>query len=425
MDDRTPHTDLLQRTAPVEEPLPRAATRRLVAAAGVMPVAVVMGARQTGKSTLVRSPPAFADYPYLTLDSSDIRAQARSAPRALLRRAPRLVLDEIQRDPELVLALKEVVDGESGRTPGQFVLTGSANLLEMGRVRDSLAGRAAYTTLWPLSRRERLGLGSAGAWSAFFTDAPPRWPESLEGASGAPGDWRDAVAIGGYPVPALRLGSPEARAIWFQGYTETYLDRDLRDLASIGNPLDMRRLMRVAVNRVGQLVNRAEWARDAGISPTTAFRYLDLLEQSYQLVRLNAFAVNGTKRLIRSPKAYWSDTALALHLAGWPPLTGFHFENLVLTDLLVWRDALPQPPAVMHWRSVTQEEVDFVVEHPDGRLLAVECKAGSRPAYDDSRGVRAFLGQYASAVGGVVVHGGTDTYWLSDRVLAAPWWRIC
>lgn len=406
-------------------PRPRAATQHLLAAAGVMPVAVVMGARQTGKSTLVRSPPAFAAYPCLTLDSPDIRAQARSAPEALLRRAPRLVLDEIQRDPELVLALKEVVDQEPARTPGQFILTASANLLETGRARDSLAGRAAYTTLWPLARREQLSLGSAGAWSTFFADRPGRWPELLDGVPSVPDDWRAVVTVGGYPVPALRLGSAEARAIWFQGYTETYLDRDLRDLASIGSPLDMRRLMRVAVHRIGQLVNRAEWARDAGLSATTAFRYLDLLEQSYQLVRLNAFAVNRTKRLIKSPKAYWSDTALALHLAGSPPLTGFHFENLILTELLVWRDALPQPPALMHWRSVAQEEVDFVVEHPDSRLLAIECKAAARPTYDDSRGARTFLEQYSDAVGAVVVHGGTDTYWLADRVLAVPWWRIC
>ncbi|MBY0491812.1 MAG: ATP-binding protein [Gemmatimonadaceae bacterium] len=392
-----------------------------------MPVSVLMGARQTGKSTLVRTLPSLGEYLFLTLDRADIREQAQRDPHALLRSAPKVIIDEIQRDPALVLALKEIVDERAyagQRAVGQFVLTGSANLLEMRRVNESLAGRAAYTTLWPMSRREQLGQGVAGTWSDFFASSTTDWLDQVQSMPAVAADWRDHARIGGYPTPAVEQTTADERALWFQGYLETYLDRDLRDLASVSNPLDLRRLMRIAAHRIGQLINRSAWANEAGIAPTTAFRYLDLLEQSYQLVRLEVYAVNRGKRLTKTPKVYWSDTALAWHLAGTPPLTGFHFENLIVQDLLVWRDAQLQKPSLMHWRTTTQDEVDVVVEQPDGRLLAIECKSGERPTYNDADGLRLFLREYPAAVGGLLLHGGTETRWLADRVLSVPWWRV-
>ncbi|WP_353267358.1 ATP-binding protein [Gemmatimonas sp.] len=388
---------------------------------------VLMGSRQTGKSTLVRSLPSLKDHLFLTLDRADIREQAQRDPHALLRSAPRVIIDEIQRDPALVLAIKEIVDQNAyagQRAVGQFIVTGSANLLEMQRVNESLAGRAAYTTLWPMSRREQLGQGTAGTWSDFFNTATSDWLDLVQSTTAIAADWRELARVGGYPTPAIEQTTEDDRALWFQGYIETYLDRDLRDLASLNNPLDMRRLMRIAAHRVGQLVNRSAWANEAGVAPTTAFRYLDLLEQSYQLIRLEVYAVNRGKRLIKSPKAYWSDTAMAWHLAGTPPLSGFHFENVVVQDLLVWRDAQLQKPAIMHWRTTTQDEVDFVVEQPNGRLLAIECKSSDRPTHDDADGLRLFLREYPAAVGGLLLHSGTETRWIADRVLSVPWWRV-
>lgn len=407
--------------------LPRVACQHLLANINAMPVSVLMGARQTGKSTLVRALPSLKEYLFLTLDRAEIREQAQRDPHALLRSAPRVIIDEVQRDPALVLALKEIVDENAyagKRLLGQFLLTGSANLLEMRRVNESLAGRAAYTTLWPMSRREQLGHGLAGTWSDFFTTATTDWLDRVQSATAVAADWREHARVGGYPTPAVEQTTTDERALWFQGYIETYLDRDLRDLASLHNPLDMRRLMRIAAHRVGQLINRSAWANEAGVGPTTAFRYLDLLEQSYHLVRLEVYAVNRSKRLTKTPKAYWSDTALAWYLAGTPPLTGFHFENLVVQDLLVWRDAQRQKPAIMHWRTTTQDKVDVVVEQPDGRLLAIECKSGDRPTYDDANGLRLFLREYPAAIGGLLLHGGTETRWIADRVLAVPWWRV-
>ncbi len=407
--------------------LPRFASNHLLASTNALPVTVLMGSRQTGKSTLVRTLPSLKDHLFLTLDRADIREQAQRDPHALLRSAPKVIIDEVQRDPALVLAIKEIVDENaySGqRQVGQFIVTGSANLLEMQRVNESLAGRAAYTTLWPMSRREQRGHGAAGMWSDFFATATMDWLDLVQSTTAIAADWRELARVGGYPTPAVEQTTADDRALWFEGYLETYLDRDLRDLASLNNPLDMRRLMRIAAHRVGQLVNRSAWAHEAGVAPTTAFRYLDLLEQSYQLIRLEVYAVNRGKRLVKSPKAYWSDTAMAWHLAGTPPLSGFHFENVVVQDLLVWRDAQLQKPAIMHWRTTTQDEVDFVVEQPDGRLLAIECKSGERPTHDDADGLRLFLREYPAAVGGLLLHSGSETRWISDRVLSVPWWRV-
>jgi uncharacterized protein len=415
-------------TGPLESSaavVPRLAATHLAAAAAVMPVVVVMGARQTGKSTLVRHDPVFGGYPYLTLDRSDVREQAHAAPEDLLTRAPRLVLDEVQRDPALLLALKALIDRQPRRTPGQFVLTGSANLLTMGRVRESLAGRASYTTLWPLTRRERLGFGTAGAWDDFVTARFDDWHDVALAWTGPDDDWRALARLSGYPTPAFECLTDEARAIWCQGYVDTYLDRDLQDLAAIGNRTDFRRLMRIACLRVGALVNKSEWARDAGLPLTTADRYLDLLETSYQLVRIDAYAVNRTKRLIKSPKAYWSDTGLAMYLAGESTPRGAHLENLVLSDLLAWRDALTRRPSVMHWRTAKGDEVDFVVELPDDTLLAVEVKATTRPGHGDAAALRGFLAEYGDAVrGALLLHGGTETFRLGERILAVPWWRV-
>jgi uncharacterized protein len=405
--------------------LPRVAAQHLTAAAAVMPVVVVMGARQTGKSTLVRSHPVFGKYPYVTLDNSDIREQAAADPAGLLARAPQLVIDEVQRDPDLILSLKEYIDNQPRRTPGQFVLTGSANLLAMRKVRESLAGRASYTTLWPMTRRERLGFGTAGLWDEYQTHPFSEWYAIANASPNPQDDWHTLVSMSGYPTPALDCGTAAARAIWYQGYIDTYLDRDLQDLASIANRTDFRRLMRVAALRLGALVNKTEWGRDAGIPPTTVDRYLDLLETSYQLVRIAAYSVNRAKRLIKSPKCYWSDTGLAMYIAGEVEPNGFHLENMVLCDLLAWRDSVAQRPSIMHWRTTAGDEVDFVIELPDQTLIAIECKGGTRPGHNDAAPLRSFIAEYGSKVrGALLLHGGTETYKLGDRILATPWWRI-
>lgn len=404
--------------------LPRAAEAAVRQAMDVFPVVVLMGARQTGKSTLARSIAASDGRPYLTLDDLDVRAEAEQDPLGLLRRSGTLVLDEIQRVPDLLLAIKQVVDSDSPRRPGRFLVTGSANLLLMEKVSDSLAGRAGYVTLHPLTRSELRGDGTAGVWNLFFDLPPDEWESAVVDKSLPPADWLQAVNLGGYPVPAYELADRERANIWFDGYVRTYLERDLQQLAAIDSLVDFRRLMRIASLRIGNLAVQSEIARDAGLTHSTARRYLNLLETSFQLHRIEPFAGNRTKRIVKSPKLYWNDSALALHLAGGDDIRGAHLENLVLTDLMAWAESRGTRAHVHFWRTYDGREVDFVVD-VGGQLLAIEVKATERPRPKDWSTLKQFRDEYGDAVRGcLLLHGGAETQRVSDRVLSTPWWSV-
>jgi predicted AAA+ superfamily ATPase len=401
-------------------PLPRLLAVPLARALRSSPVVVLGGSRQTGKSTLARLGGVGKGRLYRSLDDFDVLDRARRAPEALVRDAARLTLDEVQRAPEVLLAVKRAVDDD--RTPGRFLLTGSANLLLMKRVAETLAGRAVHLTLRPMTRRELLGRAAPGVWSELFRRRDRAWPDVLRAQDPGACDWREVATRGGYPTPAYHLRRPAERELWHTGYTQTYLERDLRDLSIVDSLPGFRRLMRAACLRVGNLVNQTEIGRDVGMPQATVSRHLDLLEVSYLLVRLPAFSINRTSRLIRSPKLYWSDTALALHLAGEREPRGAHLENLVLVDLLAWSATLLDAPQVMYWRTASGREVDFVVEW-NGRLLPIEVKTTARPRTGDADGLRAFRDEYGSlSRAGLLLHTGDDISWLADGVLSAPWW---
>jgi len=387
----------------------------------VMPAVIVTGARQTGKSTLVQDL-APGSRRYFSLDDLDSREAARRDPEVLLGGAQPVTLDEVQREPELMRAVKRAIDKR--RRAGQFLLTGSANLLLMRRVSESLAGRASYLTLWPMTRREQRGEGRCGSWQELLDAKDGEWLDLVSGQAGEPEDWRARARRGGFPTPAVHLKTAAERSIWFDGYVRTYLERDLQDLSSIAALPDFRRLMRAAILRIGQLVNQTELGRDVALSQPTVHRYLNLLETSYLLVRVPAFAVNRTKRLIKSLKLYACDTGLALHLAELSEPVGAHLENLVLHDLLVWRDARLERADICYWRTAIGEEVDFVVESA-GRFLPIEVKATTRPRLDDAAHLRTFRDEYGNkARAGLLLHTGSQVEWLAPDVLAAPWWKI-
>jgi uncharacterized protein len=409
--------------------LPRAAAPLLAQALRTMRVVAVTGPRQAGKSTFVEHHPALADRPYLSLDDAPVLRRARENPAAFVRSESRMTIDEVQREPELILAIKAAVDRQRPSVRGQFVLTGSANLLMMKRVSDSLSGRAYYLRLWPMTRGEQLGLAGTGLWDRFFEDDAAAWLDAVRSTDRPAASWQTYAARGGFPEIALgEIGaSAPDRALWFDGYITTYLERDLRDLAAIADLADFQRLMQAAALRIGCLLNQSELGRDVRLPAMTVHRYLNLLETSYQIVRLEPYAVNRTKRLIKTPKLYWSDPALALHLAnGGADVapTWAHLENLVLCDLLAWRDVKAPRTGITYWRTASGFEVDFVLERARD-LVGVEVKSTARPSLNDARGLRAFLAEHPRhARGGLVLHSGDESFWLDERILAAPWWRV-
>ena len=401
--------------------LPRLVGTALSERLRVMPAVVVTGARQTGKSTLAEQLVPGARR-YATLDDLDVLDAAQHDPEVLVGGPGPVTLDEVQRAPELLRAVKRAIDRD--RKAGRFLLTGSANLLLMRQVSESLAGRASYLTLWPMTRREQRGLGRCGLWDELHNTPDAEWREMLGGEKDSAEDWRMRARRGGFPTPALDLTTAADRRIWFDGYVRTYLERDLQDLASISTLPDFRRLMRAACLRMGQLVNQTELGRDVALPQPTVHRWLNLLETSYLLVRLPAYAVNRTKRLIKAPKIYWGDTGLALHLAEAEEPDGAHLENLVLHDLLAWRDARVERAELGYWRTSIGEEVDFVIE-AGGKLLPIEVKSTTRPRLSDATHLRTFRTEYGKkARAGLLLHAGSTLEWLAPDVLAVPWWKV-
>jgi predicted AAA+ superfamily ATPase len=401
---------------------PRLAVAALSALERALPVAVVTGGRQTGKTTLVRDLADTPDRTYLTLDDFDVLEQAIKAPADLVGRGRRLTLDEIQRAPALLLAVKRAVDAR--RTRGRFVVTGSANLLLMRGVADSLAGRAGYLTLWPMTRLEQLGKGRAGLWSELLAEKDEHWRDRLMASDWPRDDWRRLARTGGYPTPALELDRDDDRVTWFRAYVQTYLERDLSDVGTVSSLPDFRRLMRAACLRIGQLVNQTELGRDVALPQPTVHRWLNLLETSYQLVRLPAYSRNRTKRLIKTPKIYWADAGLAAYIAGTDDPSDALFEQFVLNDLLAWRDATTAGVDIGYWRTAAGEEVDFVIDTGTA-VMPVEIKATTRPRFGDIRHLQSFrAAEGRRARPGLLLHAGEAVEWMAPGILAAPWWRV-
>lgn len=399
--------------------LPRLATTILARHLEVMPVVVLIGARQTGKTTLVRDLLS-TNRQFLSLDDFDILDLARRRPEELLQSA-KLTIDEVQREPKLLQAIKQIVDKE--RQPGQFLLTGSANLQLMSRVSESLAGRASYLNLWPMSHREQLGLGRSGLWTEILETPDRDWLTFLESQASSETDWKELVKRGGFPTPSTDLSTAAERKIWFNGYLQTYLERDLRTLAAITAVNDFRRLMIAVSLRTGQLFSQSEVGRDIGLSQSSVNRYLRLLEASCLLSRLDVYSANRTTRLIKTPKFYWTDPGLSLHLSQQEP-TGFHFENLIFCDLKSWSDLSGLQTNICYWRTTSGREVDFVIEAGQ-ELLPIEIKSTKHPTVKDATGLRTFREQYASQTrSGLLLHAGQKLDWLTPGILAAPWWRV-
>jgi predicted AAA+ superfamily ATPase len=405
---------------------PRALTAVVEEALKAHPVVVLSGARQTGKTTLVQHLPSAPERSFHTFDDLDVFELARKRPEELFARGKFLTLDEVQRVPDLLLAIKKDVDQHRQR--GRFLLTGSANLLLMRQVADSLAGRAVYLLLPPFTVGEKRGEGTVPPWSHLMacktvTDVV----DLVNGFGPLQADWVQEVLRGGMLLAVL-ADSARDRSLWFDGFVRTYLERDLRDVSQVASLPDFRRLMGLTVHRLGQVINQTELGRDAGLSQATTHRYLNLLEVTFQVHRLPAFAVNVAKRLIKAPKLYWTDAGLAAYLTGLTevkavhasPLAGALLENLVLSAFLAWRETVHPRPEISYWRTAGGAEVNFVIEH-GSRLLPVEVKTAKRISMHDLRHLEIFLTDYAgSAPWAVVLHDTNQAHVITRRIAGLP-----
>ncbi|MFO1524336.1 MAG: ATP-binding protein [Kiritimatiellia bacterium] len=397
---------------------------RLRSALRVMPVVVLTGARQTGKSTLAGQ--CGAGRHAYTFDDLGVLDTARRHPGELLSGLP-VTLDEIQRAPEMLLAVKRAVDAR--RRAGDYLLTGSANLLLMDKVADTLAGRALYLELPPFCPCE--WLGRAGGLEPldrlFAADFDLReWPVVR-------GDWTTWLLRGGYPS-ALGIADHADRTLWHSAYVQTYLERDLRQLSAISNLPDFQRVMALAAHRTGRLLNQAELARDAGLSHPTTHRHLNLLETGCLLHRIRPYATNPSVALVKSPKLLWADSGLAAVLAGLRdpkdlagrPDAGFWLEQTIYQTLRVWVSLDPLHRRIHYWRDRSGREVDFILEQ-DGRCVALEIKLASRVTAGDTTGLRAFreaAGKKSGLVRSLVLHAG-DACPLDRDTAALPWgWMV-
>lgn len=392
------------------------------------PIVVLGGARQVGKTTLVQNFAGAAGRTFVSLDHIPTLQRATLAPEALIGDAERMTIDEVQRAPEILLAVKHAVDQR--KTPGRFLLTGSANLLLLKSVGESLAGRAHYTTLRPLTEREKRGDPELPVWSALMKASSAR--EALKLLPTAKTwNWKSAALAGGFPTAAF-ASDADVRYRWFENYAQTYLQQDLRNLAQIDDLAGFSRLMTLVSLRTGGLLNQADLARDATLSRTTTQRWLSLLEATYLVTLVQPFFESRAKRLLKAPKLYPGDTGLALYLAGaqdaaWIERmsnSGTWLEALVLNDLLTWREIEPRRPNVFHYRTMGAEEIDFIVEQGQ-RLLPIEIKSSESVRVENASAVDAFCADFADrAPFGIVAYDGREPVALTERVIAVPLSRL-
>lgn len=361
---------------------------QVLAALADTPVVLLHGARQAGKSTLAQVIAADA-HParYLTLDDpSTFTAAKGDAAGFILGLEGKVVIDEVQRAPELFVAIKAAVD--RGRQPGRFLLTGSANILLLPQLSESLAGRMEILTLWPLSQGELEG-EDENCVNRMFA---PRL--ILPADSITREDLVQRIVMGGYPEVVLRR--PLRRAAWFRSYITTIMQRDVRDIMQIERLDEMLRLLGVLAGRTGTLLNVADLSRTLGIPQTTLHRYLTLLQATFLIQLVPAWTTHVRKRLLKTPKIILADTGLAAHLVGMDgrglmsnaELWGAFLETFVAMELLKQMTWSKIRPALYHFRTAKGEGVDLVLEAPSGELVAVEVKATAALGADDFGGLR-------------------------------------
>ena len=402
------------------EPFPRFATARLLEALSDTPVVLLHGPRQSGKSTLARAVGDPAGYAYLSFDDENRAAAAKADPVGFVEDLPpHVVLDEVQRVPEIFTSLKAAVDRD--RTPGRFLLTGSANVLLVPRLSDSLAGRLEALRLHPLAQCE-IERRAPRFLDALFAGEFPR-----EGFHRLGSQLAERVVAGGYPSALARSG--RRRRAWYDSYLETLVQRDVRDLSRIASLDALPRLLAVAAGRTSRLINIAELAAPFQLSRPTIRDYVTLLTRVFLIELLPPWHSNRLSRLVKTPKLHLGDTGLASALLGLDSsvaskdrsLFGQLLETFVMQELkrqASWRE---EPISFFHFRDKNGIEVDLVLEQGIDSLVGIEVKASSTVGPADFRGLHrlrdATPGRFAA---GIVLYDGASVHSFGERLFAVP-----
>lgn len=393
----------------------RTLSQKLVTLARQFPVVSITGPRQSGKTTLTRM--VFKDYDYVSLEDPNEREFAQSDSKGFLRRfTGGVILDEIQRVPDLLSHIQGIVDSDS--SPGKFILTGSQQFHLMDKVSQTLAGRTAILYLLPFSLDELMGERPSDPWKIDTLPDRRRRPRF---------SFEEILYQGLYPrIHDKKLEAQD----WLSAYYRTYVERDVRDIGHIGNLETFQRFVRLCAGRSGQLLNHSSLAADCGISHTTARHWISILQAGFIIHLLPPHHENFSKRIIKSPKLYFLDTGLLCYLLRvrepedilTHAMKGAIFETFVLSELYKAFAHRGEIPPLYFWRDRTGHEVDVVID-TGKKLIPIEVKSGETVDGSFFDGVRFFtaLGAPASKTG-VLIHGGEARY-QRENFIVRPWYQ--
>ncbi len=402
---------------------PRSIQPRVLDALADTPVVLLSGPRQAGKTTLVRQL-AGSGRRYLTLDDELTRLAAKEDPVGLIRSVDCAVIDEIQRAPDLLLAIKKTVDED--RRPGRFLLTGSANLMTLPSVADSLAGRMETLVLLPLAQCE---IASAPAASLSWLDALFAG-EMLVATAPVVGDaLMEKVSRGGYPEALARTDS-RRRKIWARQYIDALIQRDIKDIASIDKLDQIPRLLKALSQTAGQLCNYSQLGGQVGIDHKTASKYIAVFEQMYLMQRLTVWSGNRLSRLLKTPKLQFLDSGLLSVLVDFSDplrqrkLFGQMLESFVFAELRKQATWAEGEYGIFYYRDKDQNEVDFVIENASGEIVGVEVKSAASVTAHDLVGMKKLASlapQFFKA--GIILYDGTETLPMG-QINGRPLWAV-
>ncbi len=400
---------------------PRYLLPRLTEALADTPVVLIHGPRQCGKTTLARQVGDKAGYAYISFDDDVRRASAEADPVGFVADLPdKVVLDEVQRVPGLFTSLKSAVD--SDRRAGRFILTGSANVLLVPKLADSLAGRMEILRLYPLAQAELAGKPTRFVAALF----DKRFPSGTGRRLGR--ELAERVAAGGYPA-ALARSTPRRQAAWYRDYIDTLVQRDVRDLARISALDALPRLMTMAAGQTARLLNVADLSAPFQLSRPTIRDYITLLQRVFLLEELPPWHSNRLSRLIKTPKLHLGDTGLACALLGvdaaalWKErnLLGQLLETFIYQELRRQASWEEEPVSFHHFRDKDGTEVDVVMERGGRQVVGIEIKAAATVTSADFKGLRKLRDAVKDRfVVGVVLYDGESIATFGESLLAVP-----